>query len=262
MNILAEIFAHKVTEVEQKQRAHPLAEVRAQAERSPRPLAFIDALRRTPGQRPALIAEVKQASPSRGTLTSDFDPLRLARLYQHNGASAISVLTDERYFKGSLDNLRQIAELTPRLPLLRKDFIYDPYQVYEARAAGADAVLLIAAHLEPARLRDLHALVHELGMAALVEVHTAGELAAAVEACRPPLVGINNRNLQDFSVSLETTLHLAGLLPTGTCRVAESGIHTPADIDRVAAAGVDAVLVGEALVTAPDAAAKVRSMAR
>lgn len=262
MNILEEIFAHKVTEVEQKQRVHPLADVRVQAERSAPPLDFIAALRRAPAQRPALIAEVKQASPSRGTLITDFDPLRLARTYQENGASAISVLTDERYFKGSLDYLCQIANLTPRLPLLRKDFIYDPYQVYEARAAGADAVLLIAAYLEPARLRDLHALVTGLGMAALVEVHNASELAAALTACRPPLVGINNRNLADFSVSLDTTTHLAAQVPAGTCLVAESGIHTPADMDRVAAAGVDAVLVGEALVAAQDTAAKVRSMAR
>lgn len=262
MNILDEIFDYKALEVAEQKRACPPDEVRRLAEVAPPALDFIRALRRGPGQRPALIAEVKKASPSRGLLAPDFEPLRLARLYRDNGASAISVLTETRYFQGSLDNLRQIAASTPRLPLLRKDFIFDPYQVYEARAAGADAILLIAAHLQPEALQELHTLANELGMAALVEVHSQAELEMALAACRPPLLGINNRDLVDFTVDLETTARLRPLAPAGACVVAESGIHTPADVDRLMASGINAILVGEALVTAPDPAAKIRSLAR
>jgi indole-3-glycerol phosphate synthase len=262
VSILDEIFAHKRVEVERQRALRPLAEVRADAEQAAPARDFVAALRRGAGQRPALIAEVKCASPSRGVIAADFDPLGLARVYQQNGASAISVLTDERYFKGSLAYLSQIAQQAPRPPLLRKDFLFDPYQVYEARAAGADAVLLIAAHLQPGQLADLHSLAGELGMAALVEVHSAEEMSAAVAACQPRLLGINNRDLRDFTVHLETTLQLAPLAPAGTCLVAESGIHTRADIERLQPAGIDAVLVGEALVAAGDTAEKVRSLAR
>ena len=265
MNILDEIFAHKRQEVAERRAARPLAQVRREAETQPPALDFIAALRSRPAsaeslRHPALIAEVKCASPSRGLLAQDFDPLRLASTYQANGAAAISVLTDERYFKGHLDYLRQIAQLTPRLPLLRKDFLCDPYQVYEARAAGADAVLLIAASLDLAALCDLHALTVELGMAALVEVHSRAELELALQAA-PALVGVNNRDLRDFTVRLTTSLELRPLVPPGVCLVAESGIHTADDAARLAEAGVDAILVGEALVTAPDVAEKVRSLA-
>jgi indole-3-glycerol phosphate synthase len=262
VTILEEIFAHKRVEVERQRSLRPLTEVRASAEKTAGALNFTAALRRAEGQRPALIAEVKCASPSRGLLAASFDPIGLAQTYQQNGASAISVLTDERYFKGSLAYLSQIAALQPRLPLLRKDFILDPYQVYEARAAGADALLLIAAYLEPGLLADLHALTGELGMAALVEVHSEGEMETALKSCQPGLLGINNRDLRDFSVSLATTWRLAPLAPAGACLVAESGIHTPADVEDVMTAGIDAVLVGEALVTAAEPAAKVRSLAR
>lgn len=262
MTLLAEIFAHKRGEVERQRSLRPLAEVRAAARQAAPARDFTAALRRAPGQRPALIAEVKCASPSRGVIAVNFDPLALARIYQQNGASAISVLTDAHYFKGALAYLEQIAALPGRPPLLRKDFLFDAYQVYEARAAGADSVLLIAAALEPACLAELHALANELGMAVLVEVHTPDELEQAQQACQPPLLGINNRDLRDFSVSLDTTLRLLPLVPVGACLVAESGIRTPDDVARLAAAGVDAVLVGEALVSAPDVAAKVRSLAR
>jgi indole-3-glycerol phosphate synthase len=258
VSFLAEIFAHKRAELTRLKRAEPLASLRAAAAAAPPPLDFVAALRRAPGQ-PALIAEVKRRSPSRGELAAGFDPLRLARLYQQNGAAAISVLTDERYFGGSLEHLRQIAGFTPRLPLLRKDFICDPYQIYQARAAGADAILLIAAALSPGRLAALHSLAGALGLAALVEVHSRPELAAAL-ACRPALVGINNRDLRDFSVSLETCLRLRPLLPPGVTVVAESGIHGPEHLERLAQVGVDAILVGEALVSAPDTAAKVRQL--
>jgi indole-3-glycerol phosphate synthase len=267
MTILDEIFAYKRTEVAERQRIRPLAQVRAGAEAQAQALDFVSALRGAAqgakmekGSGVALIAEVKHASPSRGVLVKDFDPLRLARTYVENGAAALSVLTDERYFQGHLDYLRQIRAVHARTPLLRKDFLYDPYQVYEAREAGADAVLLIAASLDPELLRDLHSLAASLGMAALVEVHSQEELEAVLPL-GPQLVGINNRDLRDFSVRLETTLDLRPQVPLQVCVVAESGIHTSSDVERLAQAGIDAILVGEGLVTAPDVAAKVRLLA-
>ncbi len=210
------------------------------------------------GRQVTLIAEVKCASPSRGLLSPDFDPLKLAATYAANGAAAISVLTDERYFKGHLDYLRQIRQ-AQAIPLLRKDFICDPYQVYEARAAGADALLLIAAELDLSQLADLQALTHSLGMAALVEVHNLPELETALQS-GARLIGINNRNLHTFQVSLETSQELRPLIPAEICVVAESGIHSAADVARLAAINIQAVLVGEALVTAADTAAKVREL--
>lgn len=263
-NILEEIFAYKRQEVALRKAERPLSAIRSAAECAEPALDFIGAVRRhvQPGRAayPRLIAEVKKASPSRGLLAPDFDPQGLARLYQENGAAAISVLTDERYFQGSLDILTQIAALRPRLPLLRKDFVCDPYQVYEARLAGADAILLIVAMLSPAQLKELHDLARQLGMAALVEVHSEAEMRIALD-CHPALVGINNRDLRDFSVHLETSLSLRPLAPAEVCLVAESGIHTQADAALLGAAGVDAILVGEALVTASDVGAKVRSLA-
>jgi len=247
-------------ELRERMAAVPLAEVRAQAEGTARPPDFLAAVRRSPGERPRLIAEIKRASPSRGLLLADFDPLRLARTYRENGAAAISVLTDERFFQGSLEHLRQVSALQPRLPTLRKDFILEAYQLYEARAAGASAALLIAACLDAARLRALRELAEELGLTALVEAHDRLELELAL-ASGARLVGINNRDLHTFVTSLETTLRLCALVPAGTVVVAESGIHARADIDRLAEVGVDAVLVGEALVTAADVAARVRELA-
>jgi indole-3-glycerol phosphate synthase len=261
MSILDEIFEHKRAEVASRRAAVPLQQLRAAAESCIPALDFVDALSRrhaTTG-RPALIAEVKQRSPSRGVLVQDFDPLVLARIYADNGAAAISVLTDERYFGGSLDDLREIAAgpgfVHP--PLLRKDFVCDPYQLYEARVAGADAVLLIAGALPAALLRELLDLARVLGLAALVEVHDRAELDRAL-ACSPALVGINNRDLRDFSVNLATTLDLRPYVPPGVIVVAESGIRGSADLDRLAEAGVHAVLIGEGLVTAPDVAQRVR----
>ncbi len=266
MSFLDDILAHKREEVTRRQAEQPLAEVRAAAEAAPPPLDFVAALRRA-ASRPALIAEIKRRSPSRGLLARDFDPLRLAQVYRENGAACISVLTDERYFGGSLDDLRRVRGQVQDLPLLRKDFLCDPYQVYQARAAGADAVLLIVAALSPERLRDLHDLARALGMAALVEVHTDAELETAM-TCDPPLIGINSRDLHSFAVSLETTERLCRRLPADVCVVAESGIREPADVARLAAiprpgaTGVDAILVGEALVTAADVGAKVRDLAK
>lgn len=268
MSILDEIFANKRLEVERQKLLKPLEELQAQIKHLAPPIDFIGALRRMNNPHPALIAEVKCASPSRGLLAPAFDALALARLYVENGAAAISVLTDERYFKGHLDYLRQIAReikdgqvATRQVPLLRKDFIFDPYQVYESRVAGADAILLIVAALEPARLCHLQALAHQLGMAALIEIHDRAELNIAL-GCDPLLLGINNRNLKDFSVDLQTTLQLRPLVPGPVCLVSESGIHTPDDISLLASVGVDAILVGEALVTAFDVPAQVRLLAR
>jgi indole-3-glycerol phosphate synthase len=261
MSRLDEILAHKRGELAQRMAARPLAEVMAAAVDAAPPRDFVAALRNAP-RSPALIAEIKAASPSRGVLTRDFDPVRLARIYAQNGATAISVLTDEKFFRGSLAYLSAVRA---SVPVLQKDFIYSAYQVYEARAAGADAILLIVAGLDAGLLAELHAIAHSLGMAALVEVHTAGELDTAL-VLSPALLGVNARNLHDFSISLDTTLALAESLPAHICLVAESGIHTAADVVRLMAArraggtGVDAILVGEALVTASDTAAKVREL--
>ena len=259
MTILDEIFAHKRQEVARSQLEKPLASLQEQVEQLTAGLDFVAALQSASHQ-PALIAEVKRASPSRGLLLPDFDPLTLAETYRRNGAAAVSVLTDERYFQGSLAYLAQISSLfsgqAASLPLLRKDFLFDPYQVYEARLAGADAVLLIAAMLTPQQFRELHGLSLELGMTPLVEVHTQAELDLILPF-KPVLVGINNRDLHDFSVSLATTERLRPHIPPGVCVVAESGIHSAADVARLKQVGVDAILVGEALVTAPDVGAAV-----
>jgi indole-3-glycerol phosphate synthase len=268
--LLQEIFTQKRDEIERNRRRVSMPDLEEEARHAAPAMDFLAAIRpeskpasaSASGRQksPALIAEVKRSSPSRGVLARDFDPLRLARAYHENGAAAISVLTDEPYFGGSLEHLRQIASCSPRIPLLRKDFICDPYQVYEARAAGADALLLIVAGLSIGILRELHHLTLELGMAPLVEVHTRQELETAL-AIKPALLGINNRDLHDFTVRLETTEALCPHVPSEVGVVAESGIHTAADVQRLSQAGVDAVLVGEALVGSRDIGAKVRELA-
>jgi indole-3-glycerol phosphate synthase len=261
MSRLDEIVALRRKDIEPEMRRQPLEQMRRLAADAPAPQDFPAALRngRQPGA-PALIAEIKRASPSRGDLAPDLDPAALAARYCANGAAAISVLTETRHFKGSLQDLRAVKAAGLGIPVLRKDFIIEDWQVYEARQAGADAVLLIATCLEPARLSALHKLAESLGMAALVEIHDRRELDVAL-ACRPSLIGINNRNLASFEVSLETVERLRPLVPMGITVVAESGIHNRADVDRVQAAGVDAILVGEALVTAGDVDARVRLLA-
>jgi indole-3-glycerol phosphate synthase/phosphoribosylanthranilate isomerase len=259
MTILDDIFAYKRTELVERKRARPLADVQAKAAQAAPPRDFVAALRENPS-RPALIAEVKRASPSRGLLVEDFDPLCLARAYQQNGVAAISVLTDEHFFQGHLGYLKAIrAEVG--LPLLRKDFVFDPYQVYEARTAGADAILLIVAMLSDEELHMLYRLARELGMAALVEVHDEAELRRAL-ALQPRLIGVNNRDLRTFQVDIETTARLRSFVPPDVTLVAESGIHTDADVDRLAQIGADAMLVGESLVVAEDIGAKVRELTR
>ena len=276
MTILDRIVDYKrAEELPRRMGKLPLEAMQARALAAPPARDLVTALKARPGV--ALIAEVKRASPSRGLLRPDFDPLHLAAAYVANGAAAISVVTDAAFFQGDLAHLRQIrawldshrparapggpvGEDDVPLPVLRKDFIVHPYQVYEARAAGADALLLIAAALPDSDLIELLALTHGLGMAALVEVHTGEELSRVLPLA-PRLVGVNNRDLRDFRVDLDTCLSLRPQVPPDVCFVAESGIHSRADVARLEAAGVDAMLVGEALLRAPDAGAKVRELA-
>jgi len=255
--ILDEIIRWKLDEIARHKRAKPLDVVRGEMALAPAPRDLATALRR-PGV--SLIAEVKRASPSKGLLCPNFDPVALAREYEANGAAAISVLTDRHFFQGCLDHLRAVRQ-NVGLPILRKDFVLDPYQVYEARAAGADAVLLIVATLSDDELQMLYQLIHALGMAALVEVHNESELKRALEI-GPRIVGVNNRDLCTFRVDLGTTARLRPLVPAGTILVAESGVHTPADVARLAAIGADAMLVGESLVRAGDVGAKVRELVK
>jgi len=205
-----------------------------------------------------LIAEVKQASPSRGMLTSNFNPIRLAQTYAEGGAAAISVLTDASYFMGSIERLAAIKEAVG-LPLLRKDFIFDPYQVYESRAYGADALLLIATILSQGQLEELMSLSHSLRLRCLVEVHDEGEVERAVLS-DAEIIGINNRDLNTFSVDINTTRRLRPLVPEGKIVVSESGIRSRKDVEKLRKWGVDAVLVGEALVTASDVRAKMKEL--
>jgi indole-3-glycerol phosphate synthase len=200
--------------------------------------------------RSAVIAEVKKASPSKGVLRADFEPADIAQSYAEHGASCLSVLTDRQFFQGSVDFLKQ-ARASCHLPVLRKDFVVDAYQVYESRVMGADAVLLIAACLDDAQLRDFEATALSLDMAVLVEVHDATELARALRL-KTPLIGVNNRNLKTFEVSIQTTLDLLRDVPAGRLLVTESGIATRDDVLRLGAAGVNAYLVGEAFMRAPD----------
>ncbi|MDN5344020.1 MAG: indole-3-glycerol phosphate synthase [Clostridia bacterium] len=252
--MLADILSHKRQEVTAARVARPLAEVERQASNQPLTRDFSAALCRR-GLYLNLIAELKQASPSRGVIQAVFDPEKQARLYTAAGAAAISVLTDYRFFQGRPEYLTLVRQVTP-LPLLRKDFIVDPYQIYEARALGADAVLLIVAALEAAELAEYLALADRLRLGALAEVHTEEEIAVALGA-GARVIGINNRDLRTFKVDLHTTLALRPLIPPGYTVVSESGIHSRDDAALVASAGVDAILVGEALMTARDVKARM-----
>ncbi|MBZ0299056.1 MAG: indole-3-glycerol phosphate synthase TrpC [Anaerolineae bacterium] len=249
---LDKILAHKVEEVAQQARQRPLAEMRSRAAEQAPARDFAGALRR---ETVALIAEVKKASPSKGVLIEDFDPVQIATVYARHGAAAISVLTDEHFFQGSLQYLIQIREAV-QVPLLCKEFILDYYQIYAARAAGADAVLLIVAALADAQLADLHRLILELGMTPLVEVHQEDELDRALKL-GARVIGINNRDLKTFQVDLATTARLAKQVPEAVTLVAESGIMNAGDVRRMGQLGAHAVLVGESLVKSGDMAASV-----
>jgi len=247
-SVLEKIMATKRGEIAAAKQARSEAEVRKLAEAAPPPRGFFAALAKSGPVR--LIAEVKKASPSRGVIREDFDPLEIASIYERHGASCLSVLTDEVYFQGRLDYLRQIKAAV-RLPVLRKDFILDSYQVLEARAAGADAVLLIAECLDDCNLRKLHNEIVALGMAPLVELYDPTNLPRVLQA-GATLIGINNRDLHNFETDLNHTLRLRSQVPDTCVLVSESGIRTRADVERLASAGVDAILVGETLMGSPD----------
>ena len=250
-DILNQIVAVKRQEVDAALQRKPLAEMRADAESRVLTRDFVGAMRaRIAAGRAAVIAEIKKASPSKGVLRADFEPADIAQTYAEHGAACLSVLTDQQFFQGRIDYLKQARASCP-LPVLRKDFIIDAYQVYESRAIGADAVLLIAACLDDAQLRDFEAIARSLDMAVLVEVHDAAELARALEL-KTPLIGVNNRNLKTFEVALDTTLALRHAMPADRLLVSESGIQSRDDVLRLAAAGVNAFLVGESFIRADD----------
>jgi indole-3-glycerol phosphate synthase len=250
-DILNQIVTVKREEVASACKRKPLAMMRADAESRVLTRDFIAAMRgKIAAGQPAVIAEIKKASPSKGVLRDDFFAADIAQSYAEHGAACLSVLTDVQFFQGCVDYLKQ-ARASCQLPVLRKDFLVDVYQIYESRACGADAILLIAAILDDAQMKDFEAIALGLDMAVLVEVHDAPELARALKL-KTPLIGINNRNLKTFEVSLETTLSLMRDVPSERLLVCESGIHTRDDVLRMGAAGINAFLVGEAFMRAAD----------
>lgn len=258
MSMLSEILATKRTEVNWRREHTSASALQERLIDAPPVRDFRRALEEAPGT--ALIAEVKKASPSKGVIRADFDPCAIARIYADGGATCLSVLTDEKFFQGSLDYLRAIRGLVPQ-PLLRKDFIIDPWQVLESRVNGADALLLIVAALSPTDLRELLAATRQMEMAALVEVHDREELNEALDA-GATLIGINNRDLHTFRTSLAVTLDLVAAAPANpdVLYVSESGIFTREDVEKLQTVGVNTVLVGEALMREKDVAAKVREI--
>ena len=253
MTVLDEIVADKRLEVEAAKQAQPLAELQARLKDAPPLRDFAAALHAC--LRMHLIAEVKKASPSAGLIRPDFDPVAIAQIYAANGAQCLSVLTDEKYFQGHLDYLMAVRR-TVDLPLLRKDFVIDAYQVLEARVAGADCVLLIAECLNDCQLRELYFYASELGLDALIEIHEPENLERVLKL-DPVLLGINNRNLKAMITDLRHTLDLRDQIPESTLLISESGIKTRSDVERLEAAGVQAILVGESLMRATDIAGEM-----
>ena len=257
--ILQRILAVKAEEVQAASAAKPLKALRAEVTQAPEPRDFLGSLNASVAQgRAAVIAEIKKASPSKGVLREDFDPAAIARSYEKGGASCLSILTDREFFHGAPEYLRQGREACT-LPVLRKDFIIDPWQVYESRVMGADCILLIVKALGDAQLRDLTALAVDLGMDALLEVHDGEELERAL-ALGPPFVGINNRDLTSFHTDLAVTLDLLPRIPEGCLVVTESGIQTRADVARMRNQGVNGFLVGEAFMRAEDPGMKLAEL--
>jgi indole-3-glycerol phosphate synthase len=254
--ILDDIVAGKAYRLVLQKEVMPLDKMRKRAEKSDRPRNFTSAIRSTDSV--SLIAEVKKASPSRGILRDDFEPAVLARSYEKAGASAVSVITEEDFFLGSPDYLIQVHDACT-LPVLRKDFIFDPYQVHESRALMADAVLLIASILEMEQLKELISLAREYGMTPLVEVHNEEEMKQAI-AAGSDVIGINNRNLKTMEVDTSTTTRLSKLVPEGMVVVAESGIRSHAGIETLDSLGINAVLVGESIVSSADVESTIRSL--
>jgi indole-3-glycerol phosphate synthase len=255
-DILEKILKVKATEIAAARAVKPLAVLEREARRQPPARDFAGALRsKIAAGRPAVIAEIKKASPSKGLLRADFDPPAIARTYAANGAACLSVLTDEQFFQGGAGYLRG-ARAACELPVLRKDFTVDRYQVAEARAMGADAILLIVAALQQAQMIELEDVARDLGLAVLVEVHDGAELDRAL-ALRTPLLGVNNRNLRTFETRLETTFDLVDRIPADRLLITESGIHAPSDVAAMQARGVNAFLVGEAFMRAADPGAEL-----
>ena len=255
-DILDRILAFKRAEIEAARRRKPLEALREGASVAAPARDFAGAMRTAiAAGRPAVIAEIKKASPSKGVLREDFDPALIAQSYARYGATCLSVLTDQQFFQGRPEYLAQ-ARAAGGLPALRKDFVIDPYQVYEARTLGADAILLIVAALDLTLMQELEAIADTLGMAVLVEIHDASELHAALQL-RTPLLGINNRNLRTFETRLETTLSLLDDIPADRLVITESGIGSPADVSLMRSRGVHAFLVGEAFMRAADPGAEL-----
>ncbi len=253
--ILAEIVEHKHAEVAARAAVHPLAAMRRSAEAAPATRGFAHAIRT---RNPAVIAEIKRASPSEGVIRLDFDPAGIAKSYEEAGAACLSVLTDERYFMGCQRHLEQARDAT-RLPVLQKDFIVDPYQVYESRSLGADCLLLIAAALAPARMAELAGLAGDVGLDVLIEVHDRDELQIGL-GLEPQLIGINNRDLATFTTSVNTTIDLLDAVPDAVTVVTESGINTPEDVRELRQAGVHAFLVGTAFMREPNPGAALQRL--
>ena len=257
MNVLERILEVKRGEIAAAKERFPLATVEARAKAAPPVRDFVAALR---ARRPAVIAEIKKSSPSRGVLRENFEPAAIARSYEKGGAACISVLTDRQFFQGDAAHLAA-ARAACTLPILRKDFVIEPYQVFESRVFGADCILLIAACLTQPQMIELEGLAGSLGMAVLVEVHDAKELEAAL-TLRTPLIGVNNRNLKTFETRLDTTLELVPRIPPSRIVVTESGILAAADVARMRSAGVNTFLVGEALMRSADPGAALASLFR
>ncbi|MGB7405853.1 MAG: indole-3-glycerol phosphate synthase TrpC [Pacificimonas sp.] len=256
-NTLSEIIAHKRTIYQERKRAVPLPMLEARTATMNAPKDFVAALRAVKGKHP-LIAEIKRASPSKGRIRDDFEPVPLARAYMNGGAACLSVLTEEKWFEGDDAYVTAVANAVP-LPVLRKDFIVDPYQVVEARAIGADAILLIMAALNRYEARDLELIAMDLGLAVLIEVHDEAELEIALRL-RSPMIGINNRNLKTLNVDLATTERLAASVPADRLLIAESGLSSREDLDRLSTAGAGAFLVGETLMREEDVALATRTL--
>jgi len=253
--ILDEICAHKKGEIAAAKSRWPLHDVKERAKDAPAARDFRHAIRR---DHISLIAEVKRASPSRGVLADGLEPVEIASIYEECGAAAVSILTDEKFFKGSLDDLTAVRKAV-RIPCLRKEFMLDEYQIYEARTALADAILLIVRILADSQLREFREIATSLGMASLVECHDAEEVKRAIDS-GAQIIGINNRDLQTFEVDFNTTLELRKGVPGGKVLVSESGIFTRDHVRKLEGGGVDAVLVGESLVTSGDVRAKIREL--
>jgi indole-3-glycerol phosphate synthase len=257
---LNEILTNKSAEFELKKHSIPLHNLIEMAEKEPAPVDFISAL---DGDDVAIIAEIKRASPSRGIIRQEFDPVDIAVAYHNNGAAAISVLTEEKYFMGHLEHLKKVKHAVSgrNVPVLRKDFIFDIYQIYESRAYGADCILLIVAMLKQEKLRELLDESHNLGMKCLVEVHNENELETALN-CGAAIIGINNRDLNTFVVDISTTERLRPLIPGGYTVISESGIKTREDMDKLRKWRINAALVGEALMSSNDIGAKISELKR